>query len=202
VLRRGKAEAGVRPVPFDVDRTAVQAARRDPRRFDALYRKYVAQVYSFALYELRDHHAAEDVTADVFMRALRGLPRFREQGEGERSSFRVWLFQIARNAVRNERRHGRRHPVAPLDEAVGLASEQDVAEAVADRDQVRRALRAIDSLPAARRHALLLRFVNEMSAREIGEVMGKSDGAVRVAIHRGLHTVAEQLGRKRREHVD
>jgi hypothetical protein len=46
---------------YDADRPAVEAARRDPRQFEALYRKYVAQIYSFALYELRDPHAAEDV---------------------------------------------------------------------------------------------------------------------------------------------
>lgn len=201
MLRRGKAGAEAHPVAYDVDRVAVEAARRDPRRFDALYRKYVAQVYSFALYDLRDHHAAEDATADVFMRALAGLPQFREQGEGDASSFRAWLFQIARHTLSNERRRDRRHPQAALDDALGVASDQNVAAHVADRDELARALRAIQALPQGRRHALVLRFVHEMSAREIGDVMGKSEGAVRVAIHRGLQAVAEQLGRKPREHA-
>jgi len=65
-------------VNLDADRTAVEAARRDPRAFEALYRKYVAQVYNFALYELRDPHAAEDLTAQVFLRALGGLRHFHE----------------------------------------------------------------------------------------------------------------------------
>src|SRR4029078_3897364 len=91
-------------------RPAVEAAKRDPRAFEALYRKYVAQVYNFALYELRDPHAAEDLTAQVFLRALDGLSSFREQGEAPGSSFRVWLFQICRNTLSNERRRVRRHP--------------------------------------------------------------------------------------------
>jgi RNA polymerase sigma-70 factor, ECF subfamily len=176
----------------------VEAARRDPRRFEPLYRKYVAQVYSFALYELRDRQAAEDLTADVFMRALAGLPQFREQGIEPHSSFRVWLFQIARHTLSNERRRARRHPQAPLELAALVPASEDVSQHVAERDQFRRALRAIDALPAERRRALLLRFVQEMSAREIGDVMGKSEGAVRVSIHRGLRTVAEQMGRKPR----
>ncbi|MGZ6345289.1 MAG: RNA polymerase sigma factor, partial [Candidatus Limnocylindrales bacterium] len=119
MFRRAGERAPERLVPYDVDRPAVEAARRDPRRFEPLYRKYVGQVYSFAVYELHDHHAAEDLTAQVFLQALSGLPGFRERpgerraGEGA-SSFRVWLFRIARNAVSNERRRLRRHPASPL----------------------------------------------------------------------------------------
>src|SRR3989304_3395504 len=90
VLRRGKDRASVL-VNVGADRSAVEAARHDPRAFEALYRKYVAQVYNFALYELRDPHAAEDLTAQVFLRALTGLRNFREQAEPPHSSFRVWL---------------------------------------------------------------------------------------------------------------
>jgi RNA polymerase sigma-70 factor, ECF subfamily len=198
VLRRGKyaAESGL--IRFDTDRRAVEAARRDPRLFEALYRKYVAQVYSFALYELRDRHAAEDVTAHVFMRALAGLHGFREQQRPPESSFRVWLFQICRNTLRNEHRRRRRRPEAPLEAALTVPATDDVAESAAERLELERALAAIHALPDERRRALVLRFVHEMTAREIGEVMGKSEGAIRVTIHRGLRTVAAQLAPSRR----
>jgi RNA polymerase sigma-70 factor (ECF subfamily) len=173
----------------------VEQARRDPLAFEALYRKYVAQVYSFALYELRDPHAAEDVTAQVFLRALAGLPKFREQVEPPDSSFRVWLFQIARNALSNERRRARRHPVSPLDLAAEFPATDDPQAAAARRLEVQRAWSAIEQLPDDRRRALVLRFVNEMSTREIGRVLGKSEGATRVLIHRSLQAVARQIGR-------
>lgn len=194
MLRRGKDRASVL-VNFDVDRSAVEAARRDPRAFEALYRKYVAQVYSFALYELRDANAAEDLTAQVFLRALDGLPRFREQGEPPDSSFRVWLFQICRNTLANERRRVRRHPEATLDFALEVPSADDVQAEALDREQLARAWQHIGQLPAERRQALVLRFVEEMSTREIGEVLGRSEGATRVLIHRALQAVARQLGR-------
>jgi len=194
VLRRGKDRVAV-PDNLDVDRSAVERARRDPRAFDALYRKYVAQVYSFALYELRDPHAAEDVTAQVFLRALAGLPRFREQTDGPESSFRVWLFQIARNALSNERRRARRHPASPIDLALEQPASDDVQATAGRRIELEQAWAVIEQLPVDRRRALVLRFVNEMSTREIADVLGKSEGATRVLIHRSLQAVARQIGR-------
>ncbi len=163
-----------------------------------LYRKYVAQVYSFALYELRDPHAAEDITAQVFLRALAALPRFREPAEGPDSNFRPWLFQIERNALSNEKRRARRHPTSPIDLALQHPAADDVQATAGNRVELERVWAGIDRLPADRRRALVLRFVNEMSTREIAAVLGKSEGATRVLIHRSLQSVARQLGRTER----
>src|SRR4026209_1631835 len=103
---------------LDRDRSLVEKAREDPTNFDALYRRYLAQVYSYAFYELGDHHEAEDATERTFLAALTNLDRFEERarpadGEGS-STFRVWLFRIARNVVSNHRRTRRRRPNAPI----------------------------------------------------------------------------------------
>jgi len=202
----GRAERAAEPVVvLDRDRRLVEAARRDPAQFDALYRKYLAQVYAFALYELADHHAAEDATERTFLRALAALPRFREQAQPEdgpeASTFRVWLFRIARNVIANERRTRRRQPAESLDAALGaglaIADGTDIEAQAVTRDEAAHALRALRALPDDRRRALLLRFVDEMSTAEIAEVLDRSEGAVRVLIHRGLAGVARELGRDR-----
>jgi RNA polymerase sigma-70 factor (ECF subfamily) len=180
-------------VPFDADRPQVEAARRDAAAFEPLYRKYVTHIYSLALYETRDPHAAEDLTEQVFLRVLAALPSFREQGEGGQSTFRAWLYAIARNVIANERRHQRRHPQDAIDAAFELAAPDDPAATALTRDEARRAWQAVRELSADRRQVLELRFVHELSAREIGEIMGRSEGAIRVLIHRALGSVRQRM---------
>jgi RNA polymerase sigma-70 factor (ECF subfamily) len=198
VFRRVSAGVERRLVHLDRDRPLVEAALREPARFDALYRKYLAQVYSYAYYELGDHHDAEDATERTFLLALSALPRFEERarpadGDGA-STFRVWLFQIARNVVANVRRGRRRRPEATLDAALGVAGPHDIEAAAARRAEADDAWSAVRRLPDDRRRALVLRFVDEMSTAEIAGVLGRSEGAVRVLIHRGLRAVARDLG--------
>lgn len=191
------AERTGRVAHLDRDRALVEEARRDPLRFDALYRRYLAQVYSYAYYELGDHHEAEDATERTFLSALANIDRFEERarpadGEGA-STFRVWLFQIARNAVANQRRGRRRHPQERLDAAALVADPLDLEGGAAARDEAAAAWRAVGRLPADRRQALVLRFVDEMTTAEIAGILGRSEGAVRVLVHRALRAVAREL---------
>ena len=200
--RSGAAKDAVpRIAHLDRDRPLVEAAQREPARFEALYRRYLARVYSYAYYELGDHHAAEDATEATFVSALTNLQRFEERarpsdGEGA-STFRVWLFQIARNEVAGERRRARRRPVEPIGETV-VVDPLDVEATAVRRDEARAAWQALGRLPGERRQAMVLRFVDELSTAEIAGVLGRSEGAVRVLIHRALKSVARDMGVSKR----
>ena len=201
--RGGAPGESGRVVHLDRDRALVEAARRDPAAFDALYRRYLAQVYSFAYYELGHHADAEDVTERVFLQALTALPRFEERadlrvdghGVGDASTFRVWLFQIARNAIVSELRQRRRRATTSLDTIDEPVDDRDPAAAALTRVQAMDALAAVNDLPADRRRALILRFVDELSTAEIARVLGRSEASVRVLIHRALRSVARRLER-------
>lgn len=198
VLRRsGAATAAPRLAHLDRDRALVEAAQADPAQFDALYRRYLAPVYSYAYYELGDHHAAEDATEKTFLSALTNIERFEDRarpadGDGA-STFKVWLFQIARNTIANERRTTRRRRTAPLDAAALARDPLDVEHDATRRDEAAAAWRAVGKLPDDRRKAVVLRFVDELSTAEIAGVLGRSEGAVRVLIHRALRSVAKEL---------
>ena len=169
---------------LDRDRSLVDAARNDPARFDALYRKYLAQVYNFAVYELGDHHEAEDATERTFLSALAGLAGFEERARPEdgpeASTFRIWLFQIARNVVAERRRGRRRRPEAPLEIVSEAPDPVDLEETVVRRELATAAWGAVDRLTGDRRQAVVLRFVHEMTTAEIavdpGSVRGRGPG--------------------------
>jgi RNA polymerase sigma-70 factor (ECF subfamily) len=179
------------PAPrVDPDREAVRAAQRDRRAFDVLYRRYLDRVYAYAFYALGDHHDAEDATERTFMGALRGIGGYRESGAG----FRAWLFRIAHNTVANAHRTRGRRRTDPLpDDWDRAAPNADPAALVARAEEARRVLRAIRSLPDDRRQVVLLRFVDGLTSAEIGAILDRSPGAVRVLLHRSLRELAARL---------
>ncbi len=196
-MSRPEGAASARVVRMDRDRSLVEAARADPARFEALYRKYVAQVYNVAVYELGDHHEAEDATERTFLHALAALPRFEERADArdgeDASTFRIWLFRIARNVIAERKRGRRRRPEATLEAAALAADPTDIEGSAIVREEAAAAWRAIGRLPDDRRQAIVLRFVHELPTDEIAEILDRSEGAVRVLLHRALRAVARDL---------
>jgi RNA polymerase sigma-70 factor (ECF subfamily) len=174
----------------DPDAAAVRAAQRDRRAFEVLYRRYVDRVYAHAFYALGDHHDAEDATERTFLNAMKGIGAYRDTGAG----FRAWLFRVAHNTVSNAMRSRRRGRTEPIPEGWDRpAPNADPAALVARAEEGRRVLRAVRDLPLDRRQVVLLRFVDGLSAAEIGVVLDRSPGAVRVLLHRALRDLAARL---------
>lgn len=173
----------------DPDLADVRAAQADRAAFAALYRRYVDRVYGYAYYLLGDHHDAEDVTERTFLSALSAIDRFRERG----ATFRAWLFRIAHNEAANALRTRARRRTDLLDAEASAAPDTDLAGMATRADEGRRLWQALAALADDRRQVLVLRFVDGLSAREIGIVLRRSEGAVRVLQHRALRQLATLL---------
>lgn len=178
----------------DPDLADVLAAQRDRSAFGLLYRRYVERVYGYAFHLLGDHHDAEDATERTFLAALAAIDAYRDTG----ASFRSWLFRIAHNQLANALRTRARHRIDRLDAVAEPAVDDDPAGLLAEADTARRLRQALATLSEDRRAVLVLRFVDGLTAGEIGVVLGRSPGAVRVLQHRALRDLAEVLGPDRR----
>ena len=175
----------------DPDAADVVAAQRDRAAFAVLYRRYLDRVYGYAYHQLGDHHDAEDATERTFLDAMRAIGRYRDEGAG----FRAWLFRIAHNTVSNAHRsRGRRRTVAIEDGDDHVDPTPGPQGLVLRAEELRRVRRALGELPEDRRQVILLRFGEGLSSREIGAVLDRSAGAVRVLLHRALRDLAARLG--------
>jgi RNA polymerase sigma-70 factor (ECF subfamily) len=182
------AHAGVTRVgPVDPDAELVVAARARPGEFLALYDRYFARVLGYVRLRIRDPATCEDVTSHVFTTALEQLGRFR--GEG---SFGGWLFQIARNAVRDVQRQ---RPIVQLVERP--APDPTPEELLLEGERAEKLRRLIRQLRPEQQHLLALRYGADLSYEEIGPMLGSAPATVRVRMHR----ILEEL-RRRYPHDD
>jgi RNA polymerase sigma-70 factor (ECF subfamily) len=167
----------------------VERAKTDADAFGELYDHYFGQIYRFAYSRTRDQDAAEEVTQEVFMKALRAMPRYRASGH----PFSSWLYQISANAIADHFRQ--RRPQASLDGAVEIVDPtRPVAERVVESAEAARVWAAIDGLPEQQRTAMTLKLGEDLKLAQIGEIMGKSEGAVKLLVHRGMIGVRLRLG--------
>ena len=177
---------------IDPDLGDVRAAQADRAAFGVLYRRYLDRVYGYAFYLLGDHHDAEDATERAFLAALDAIDRFRDEG----ATFRSWLFRIAHNQIANSLRSRARRRATPLDGIAEPVADADPAGEAGAADDARRLRAALAELSDDRRQVIVLRFVDGLSAAEIGAVLERSAGAVRVLQHRALRELEGILGRE------
>ena len=188
-VERDQVAAARRPV--DPDLEDVRAAQADRAAFATIYRRYLDPVYGYSFYLLGDHHDAEDATERTFLAALGAIDRYRDEG----ATFRSWLFRIAHNQLANALRARSRQRTASLESVPEPVGSDDPASMVTVADDARRLRAAVALLAEDRRQVVALRFVEGLTAREIGDVLGRSEGAVRVLQHRALRELAMLLDR-------
>jgi RNA polymerase sigma-70 factor (ECF subfamily) len=179
------------------ERRLIEAAQGDPARFADVYENYFEMVYAYVARRVRNRAEAEDLTAEVFRKALASLPRFKWRG----APFAAWLFRIASNMIADRSKRVARE--VSLDESdattpggrAQLSKGADTSQQRDLEDSERRALlfRLVDELAEDQGRVLVMRFAEEKSIREIAGVLGRSEGAVKQLQFRALENLRVKL---------
>lgn len=171
---------------------ATSAAADLPPDFDAWFREHREPVYRYVRFRVATREAAEDVTSEVFMKALRSLPRY----DPKRSAPRTWLLRIARNAVTDHLRalQRRQSLYVSLDRVPDLVSDSpSPEERLLREEQIQGLLNAAATLREADREVLSLRYGAGLSNAEVAETLGISRNAAAVRLHRALDRLREAV---------
>lgn len=166
------------------------AAQGDQEAFGVLYERYVGRIYSYIYYRTGNQHDAEDLTARVFFRAMRHVGNYKDRG----LPLSAWLYRIAHNLVANWHRDNSRRKEIPLEEIILVRHSGELPEAVLiETEEKENLFKVIHRLPEDRQLLLILKFVEHLSNAEIGQVMGRSEGAVKSLYHRTLLSLRDDF---------
>jgi RNA polymerase sigma-70 factor (ECF subfamily) len=178
-------------VELNDNEALTKASDGDSEAFGVLYERYIGRIYNYIYYRTGNAYDAEDLTARVFFRAMHHIDTYQNRG----LPFSAWLYRIAHNLVANWHRDNSRKQEIPLDE--GLAAHhpgEEFPETVLVMSEEReRLLHLIRRLPADRQQLIILKFVEHLSNAEIGQIMGRSEGAVKSLYHRTLLSLRDEL---------
>ncbi len=174
-----------------IESALVAKAKKDAQAFGELYERYIDRIYAYVYSRVQNVQDAEDLTARIFYRALDRLDRYEDRG----LPFGAWLFRIAHNLVANWHRDQSRRSFVPIDGLVFPSERRDEPEAAAERREGEDALwAAIERLPEERRRLLFHKFGDQLTNIEIGELMQKSEGAIKSLYFRTLAALRKDLG--------
>lgn len=185
------ADPNASSVSGDIPRDEVDLARRaasgDRRAFAELYDRHVDEVYRYAFFRLRSDAEAEDVTSEVFQRALVAMPRYEP-----RRPFLAFLYTIARNIVADRFRRAKPH--APFEDAISHVSEEAGPEESAIRlDDARRVRAAIAKLTELQQEIVILKFIEGRETAEIAALTGKTESTIRGIQMRALAALRDLM---------
>ena len=162
------------------DAVLVRAARHDLVAFAALYRRYVTPIYRYLYSRVGNAADAEDLTAQTFVAALEGLPGYRERG-----NFAAWLFTIAHNKAADH--HRQQHPQLPLDEALDSPRHgENPLASMMRKEALQRLSTLVAGLEEDKQELLRLRFAGSLTYAQVAQVVGSSEGGVKMAVRRLL----------------
>lgn len=171
----------------------INAAKTDPQAFGLLYERYVDRIYNYIYFRVGSVTDAEDLTAKVFFKALRNIGSYRHMG----LPFSAWLYRIAHNLVANYHRdRSRTQEISIENLVVEDTSRISAPEHLLEIQQENTYLMGlINDLSPQKRELIILKYVHKLSNEEIGQILGKTEGAIKSLYHRTLVELKERARR-------
>ena len=168
----------------------INAAKTDPEAFGQLYERYVERIYNYIYFRVGGAGDAEDLTARVFFKALRSIGGYRHMG----LPFSAWLYRIAHNLVANYHRdRSRMQEISIENLVVEDTSKSSAPEHLMETRQENDFLLAlINDLSPQKKELIILKYVQKLSNEEIGQIFGKTEGAIKSLYHRTLVELKER----------
>lgn len=167
-----------------------RAVEGDQEAFGCLYERYIGRIYNYVYYRTGNHHDAEDLTARVFFRAIRSINNYEDRG----LPISAWLYRIAHNLVANWHRDKSRRPEIMLEDGIGFHLPVEHPETtLMQAEEHENLMEIIRKLPPDRQQLLILKFVDHLSNAEIGQIMGRTEGAIKSLYHRTLLSLRDDL---------
>lgn len=182
---------------LEQEKALVQKSQEDIKAFGELYDEYYARIFNYILRRTASIEIAQDVTSEVFFKALKNLKRFRWRG----IPFSSWLYRIATNEIANYFRNHRHvqydlEVVSNRGNITNPSAETEILEAEAELQRHREFLmlhKNINKLPAKYQEVITLRFFENKQLKEISEILGKREGTVKSLLHRGLEQLRKLM---------
>ena len=182
-----RAPASKRSPEQAEERLLVEAAQKDPARFAEVYEINFERVYAFIARRVGDRDSAEDLTSEVFHKALANLRRFEWRGV----PFAAWLLRIAANAIADRAQRGGRE--LAVDDPPELSEEASADVGLEEVEDRARLFGLVGQLPEDQRRVIAMRFAEEKSICEIAEELGRTEGAVKQLQFRGLQSLRAKI---------
>lgn len=174
----------------DLSQLVARAHMGEADAIGRLYDQHQAEIFRYLWARVGERALAEDLTGEVFMRMLTGLPRYRPGA----APFRAWLYQIARNLLIDHYRKTGKRTMAPLQQAETMTDgSPDMVTVVDQRLTLERVHRALTRLDEAQREVVTLRFLSGLSLQEVAQTLGKTENSVKALQHRGLAALRQVL---------
>ncbi len=175
--------------PDQEQRLIYAAQHGDEQAFSALYNAYVDPIYRYIMLRVNHTEVAQDLTADVFLRVVEGLPSYEYRG----LPFLAWVYRIAQARVMDSFRQAS-HPVeTPVHEALNLSIEDDIDGALMAAEQRAKVQAALGALTPEQQQVICLRFTEGYDLQTTAALLGKTVGAVKLLQHRALRALSKAL---------